>query len=92
MRQSHPVLRHGSLEAPLHLDAHLIVLVRQSGQHWALTATNNATQARRVRLALPEALRQAEWRDALDGRVLRPVDGHLELEIPPLFGRVLLWN
>jgi len=92
MRQSHPVLRHGSLQAPLHLDAHVIVLARQSGRSWALTATNNAATAHRVRLAMPEALRQAEWHDALDGRVLRPVDGHLELEIPPLFGRVLLWN
>lgn len=92
MRQSHPVLRHGSLQTPLHLDAHVIVLARQSGQSWALTATNNATTTRRLRLALPEALQQAEWRDALDGRLLRPVDGHLELEVTPLFGRVLLWN
>ena len=31
LRQAHPVLRRGELLAPLHVDAHLIVLERRLG-------------------------------------------------------------
>ncbi|MCZ8074195.1 MAG: hypothetical protein O9341_08665, partial [Paucibacter sp.] len=41
---------------PLHLDANIIVLARQDGETWALTAMNNAAQSRRVRVTLPSAL------------------------------------
>ncbi|OYU28714.1 MAG: hypothetical protein CFE41_03655 [Burkholderiales bacterium PBB2] len=56
LRHAEPVLRHGSLSAPLHLDANVIVLARQDGEAWALTAMNNAAQSRRVRVTLPSAL------------------------------------
>ncbi|MCV2420886.1 glycoside hydrolase family 13 protein [Paucibacter sp. DJ2R-2] len=56
LRHAEPVLRHGSLSAPLHLDANIIVLARQDGETWALTAMNNAAQSRRVRVNLPSAL------------------------------------
>lgn len=93
MRREHAVLRHGSIAAPLHLDANVIVLLRQDGPRWALSATNNATRPRRVSVALPAALRRAEFRDALSGARLRPgADGRLTMEIPALFGRVLLWK
>ncbi|HLL09508.1 MAG TPA: glycoside hydrolase family 13 protein, partial [Rubrivivax sp.] len=42
LRNDHAVLRRGSLAAPLLADEHVIVLARQLGEQWAITATNNA--------------------------------------------------
>jgi cyclomaltodextrinase len=92
LRRDHAVLRHGSIGAPLHLDAHAIVLARQDGRRWALSATNNAIEPRRLTLTLPPALRDAEFVDALSGERLRARGTQLTIEIPALFGRVLLWN
>jgi len=92
MRHAHPVLRHGSIAAPLHLDAHVIVLARQDGKHWAITATNNARTAQRIRVKLPTELAQARFVDALSGASVQAKGGTLSLTIPPLFGTVLLWN
>jgi len=41
MRNAHEVLRHGSIDAPAYIDAHVIVLIRRDAEHWAITATNN---------------------------------------------------
>jgi len=91
LRQQHPVLRHGSLSAPLHLDAHSIVLLRQDGEDWALTATNNAASTRTLTLKLPTQLRDKRLRDALNGETLQvSARGELQLEMPALFGRVLV--
>ncbi|MFY7865958.1 glycoside hydrolase family 13 protein [Roseateles sp.] len=89
MRHAHPVLRHGSLSAPLHLDAELIVLARQSGKRAALTALYNGTDARSHKLKLPAQLRGLRWKDAISGERLR-VDrqGHVSLQMAPLAGRV----
>jgi len=114
----HPVLRRGSLDAPLFADANVLVLARRLGNTWALVALNNAATARTVLLALPEGLPAATLRDVLEvgagagtaaaaagmnaevwagtGAVaavmVKPalVDGRLQLEVPPLFGRVLI--
>ncbi|MFT7773152.1 alpha-amylase family glycosyl hydrolase [Roseateles sp.] len=88
LRHELPVLRHGSLSAPLHLDDHVVVLARQDGQSWALTATNNSPQARSVTVTLP--FRTGRLRDALGGETLVVKDGRVQLSLPPLFGRVLL--
>lgn len=90
LRHALPVLRHGSLEAPLHLDEHLIVLARRDGRSWALTATNNAETARKLTLSLPAGLRATRLRDALGGRVLPVHEGRIELKVPPLSGLVLI--
>lgn len=91
LRHATPVLRHGSIGAPLHIDAHVVVLARQDGRQWAITATNNAPQARTVRLRLPAGLAQTgKLRDALGGAELTVRAGELELSVPPLSGRVLL--
>jgi len=92
LRREHAVLRHGSIAAPLHLDNHLIVLARQDGPRWALTATNNAPTAQRVKLKLPASLANAQFKDALTGAALQAQGGELELTVPPLFGSVLFWN
>lgn len=93
LRQQHPVLRHGSLSAPLHLDAHSIVLLRQDGKDWALTATNNAASTRTLTLKLPAQLRGKRLRDAMNDETLQVgARGELQLEMPALFGRVLVFS
>ena len=88
LRHDLPVLRHGALSAPLVLDDHVIVLARQDGKTWALTATNNSAQARTVTVDLPFPATQL--RDALGGKAVAVKDGQIQLTVPPLFGRVLI--
>ncbi|HEY9107912.1 MAG TPA: glycoside hydrolase family 13 protein [Roseateles sp.] len=88
LRHDLPVLRHGTLSAPLHVDDHVLVLARQVGKTWALTATNNSTTARTVMVRLPfdaEALS-----DPLGGKAVAVTNGAIELTVPPLFGRILV--
>lgn len=87
LRHALPVLRHGSLSAPLHVDEHVVVLARRLGDTWALTATNNSTEPRTVRVAVPA--QDGALRDALDGSTAPVRGGQVELTVPPLFGRVL---
>lgn len=90
MRKDHPVLRHGSIGAPLLLDANVIVLARQQGAKWAITATNNAAEARTVSVTVPAALVNAQFRDVLTGAVLKTNDGSLRLTLPAMFGSALV--
>lgn len=89
LRQQWPVLRHGSLEAPLLLDEHLIVLLRRDGAQAALVALNNADEAKTVALELPQTLRGQALRDALGGGMVQvAADGRVTLEVPALSARV----
>jgi cyclomaltodextrinase / maltogenic alpha-amylase / neopullulanase len=88
LRQSMPVLRRGTLDAPLHVDAHVIVLPRRLGETFAITATNNAADARTVTLTLPAGA-PASYVDELDGTRHVARDGRLSLTVPGLWGRVL---
>jgi cyclomaltodextrinase len=88
LRQDLPVLRHGSLSAPLHVDDHVVVLARQDGKTWAITATNNSGKARTVDVRLP--FRATALKDALGGAGVTVTNGILQLTVPPLFGRVLV--
>jgi cyclomaltodextrinase len=88
LRHDLPVLRRGSLSAPLHLDDHVIVLARQDGKTWAVTATNNSAEARTVTVRLPFAARTL--RDAMGGNAVPVANGEIQLTVPPLFGRVLV--
>lgn len=93
LRRDHAVLRHGSLDAPIHADAHAIVLLRRLGKQVAITATNNATATHTVPLKLPAEMAGAVLVDALSGEKLHVAkSGELALPLPPLHGRVLLWN
>lgn len=88
LRHDLPVLRHGSLSAPLHVDDHVVVLARQDGKTWAITATNNSDKPRTVSVVLPfEADR---LRDALGGEAIAIKNQRIQLTVPPLFGRVLI--
>ncbi|WP_457423210.1 glycoside hydrolase family 13 protein [Roseateles sp. P5_E7] len=88
MRHDLPVLRHGSLSAPLFVDDHVVVLARQDGKTWALTATNNSTAPRTVTVRLPFAA--TSLKDALGGEAVPVTNGAIQLTVPPLFGRVLI--
>jgi glycosidase len=91
LRREHAVLRRGSLEAPLYVDAHVVVLARRLGPTWAITATNNDTLPRTVQVPLPAGLEAVVFVDALDGtRRVCAERGRLQIELPPLYGRVLV--
>lgn len=111
LRHANPVLRRGSIGAPLALTEHVIVLARElapgagtsaaanPAKRWALTATNNSLQVQTVRVRLPAGAPHSGWVDALaapsaDGTraaVGWAVDGeHITLQVPPLFGLVLI--
>ena len=89
LRKDHAVLRRGALDAPLLLDEHLIVLLRQHEGRWALTATNNAEHALVATVALPAGLANAAFTDALTGQTVRAANGKITLTVPALFGSVL---
>ena len=101
MRHDHPVLRRGSIDAPLYVNDHVVVLARRLGNTWAITATNNAATAQTVTLALrnlPAGMPPGELRDVLgdglgDGLSGEPVRASaqgLRFEVPALYGRVLV--
>ncbi|WP_082938256.1 glycoside hydrolase family 13 protein [Mitsuaria sp. 7] len=92
MRHAQPVLRHGTLSAPMWLDEHVIVLLRQDGQRTAIVAMNNAAEPMRVELTLPAALRGTPFIDAMTpGAPMKAgANGKLLVEIGPMSGRVLV--
>jgi cyclomaltodextrinase len=90
LRHAEPVLRRGSLDAPLHVDENVIVLVRRLGDRWALTATNNADAPRNLVVTLPAGAPAQLWRDALGHADVSVTDGRLRLSLPALGGQVLL--
>jgi len=90
LRHDNPVLRRGSLDAPLFIDDHVIVLARHLGETWAITATNNSKSVQRVMVTLPATVKAAGFVDALTGEPVAPARGTLVISVPPLFGTVLL--
>lgn len=90
LRNQHAVLRHGSLEAPLYLDEHVIVWLRRLDGKAAIVAINNSEQARSVKLALPQDLRSSAWADALGGPPPKSAADTLTLAVPAQFGVILL--
>jgi len=90
LRQQHAVLRHGSIGAPLLLDDNVIVLARQDGTSEAITATNNALEARTVNVSLPAGFKARQLVDGLNGAQFHVKGGKLTLTLPPLSGCVLL--
>lgn len=90
LRHDHAVLRRGSIDAPLLLDEHVIVLARQWGNDLALSATNNAESPRTVTVRLPPAWHARSFTDAVTGLRIQPLNGQLSFTIPALFGSVLL--
>jgi len=90
LRRDHPVLRHGSLDAPLHLDDHLVVLARRHGRDVAITATNNADAPKTVAVTLPRGMDVRGFTDALTGAKVEARGGRITLTVPALYGTVLV--
>ena len=90
MRKQYPVLRHGSLSAPLYIDEHVIVLARQDGDSWAITATNNSSAPRKVSVVLPAGMRAREFEDVLSRTRIQAASERLEFTVPAVFGTVLV--
>ncbi len=90
MRARHPVLRHGSIDAPLLLNEHLIVLARRDGATWAICATNNADTDATVTVTLPPGAPDGSYSNALDGSAAVAQGRRLSLRIPALYGAVLI--
>jgi cyclomaltodextrinase len=90
LRRDLPVLRHGTLLAPLHVDAHVVVLARRDGDAWAISSTNNADTPRTVTIALPAGAPAGPWRDALAARRLHAAGHTLTLLVPARFGTLVV--
>jgi len=91
MRNTHTVLRRGSIDAPLFIDDEVIVWLRRHEGQVALVAVNNATQPRRLELQLPADLAEARLVNALDGaRIEAGAEGRVALTLAPIAGQVWL--
>ena len=89
MRARHPVLRHGSIDAPVFIDDHVIVLFRRDARRWAITATNNDTTAHVVTVELADIPKSATLVDVLTGARMRVDSGRVTFTVPAQFGTVL---
>jgi cyclomaltodextrinase / maltogenic alpha-amylase / neopullulanase len=94
MRKDNPVLRHGTIDAPVFIDDNVIVLLRKLDKTWAITATNNAAVAKTVTVKLPDAVSARMFTNAITNeRVNSNASANgsaITLTIPPLFGTVLV--
>ena len=88
LRHAMPVLRRGTLGAPLHVDAHVVVLPRQLGALQVLTASNNSDAERVVVVSLPEGASPFHV-DRLSGQRFAAKGRQLTLPVPPRWGLVL---
>jgi cyclomaltodextrinase len=92
LRRELPVLRHGQLMAPLHVDEHVVVLARRDANTVVITATNNDGIGQALTLPIPSGMRVAGWIDALTHAPVE-VDlaaRKLKLLVPASSGVVLL--
>ena len=89
MRRDHPVLRHGSIDAPAFIDDHVIVLLRRDTDRWAVTATNNDTSPHAITVALPADFRAETLVDVRTGSRIKARGGNVTFTVPALFGTVL---
>jgi glycosidase len=90
LRNQHAVLRRGTIDAPLYVDDHSIVLLRRLGNSVAITATNNSTSVQTVKIRLPSGVQVSHFSDLLGGPAVAPISGELTITLPALFGVVLL--
>jgi len=89
LRRDHAVLRHGSIDAPVYLDEHVVVLLRRDGAHWALTALNNDDRAHQMTVTLPPTLHDALFTDGLSTATVRTHAASLTFSVEARDGRAL---
>ncbi len=90
LRNANPVLRRGSIDAPLLIDDHVIVLGRQLGDKFAISASNNAETPRTISFQLPADVKVDSFTDAVTGASVQASQGQLSITVPALFGTLLL--
>ena len=94
MRKARPVLRRGTLLAPLWLADCCVALARQWGQGrdavWAISAFNTSETPRDMTLVLPPDAPPGRYVSALGGADASATDGQRTLTVPALGGRVLI--
>ena len=88
LRNEQPVLRQGSIDAPIFIDDHVIALVRRGAGKWAITTTNNDSVAHQAKIKLPHDMSGMRFTELLSGAAAQAADGMLDIEVPPLFGGV----
>jgi glycosidase len=90
LRQQQPVLRNGTLLAPLMQTPQVLVLARQHGhgqkRQWVLMAFNNSDQAQAVSLEMPSSLRHAQFSNWWGNAQLQHDSKRLTLTLPALGG------
>ena len=89
-RREHAILRHGSIGAPLHLDAHVIVLHRVLGGQHALVVMNNDTQPRKIDVTLPAGVAAGKFRRIDVNATAGANGGRVTLDVPSLGGALYL--
>ncbi len=90
MRKDYPILRQGSLSAPLYADSHVLVLLRELEGQKALLVLNNDTAAKTLNLTLPADV-AGSYQDVLSGSDYSvAADGTVALSVPALYGMVLI--
>jgi glycosidase len=90
LRRDNPVLRRGSMQAPLSVDDHVMVQARQLGTTWEVNASNNDIVAHSVTVTLPDGCVATAFVDALSHQSVNADANKLTLVVPPLFGIVLV--
>lgn len=90
MRKDYPILRQGTLSAPLYTDSHVVVLLRELDGQKALVVLNNDTSAATLSLTLPTTL-AGNYQDVLTSTGATVAsDGKVTLTVPALYGQVLI--
>jgi cyclomaltodextrinase / maltogenic alpha-amylase / neopullulanase len=87
LRRQHPILSQGKLHAPLFLDKNVIVLLRQLGNQWAITATNNSDREQTVTVNIPALLRDKAFEEIQGFGNIKSDHSTIKLVLPALGGR-----
>ena len=90
LRNDNIVLRRGSIDAPLFIDDHVIVLLRRHKKTWAITATNNSDRNRVLTLTLPKTVSATAFSNPLTNETANSHDNKIVFTIPPVSGTVLV--
>jgi cyclomaltodextrinase / maltogenic alpha-amylase / neopullulanase len=90
LRTDNPVLRHGSIDAPLLLDKNVIVLLRKHRNTFAITGMNNSKTSKAISIQLPSDLSASSMIDALSKEKLMVQEGKITFTIPAQYGVVLI--
>ncbi len=93
LRHDHSILRRGTINAPLVADNHVIALLRQFNNEWAITATNNANESKTIRIQLPKNIAaNANFLEVLSAKTVSAREGFIDVTIEAMSGVFLKLN